>query len=93
MTYELNVASIKNRVTTDYDSKRSYKARFWIDLDNAIDGFKELDLISEAIVQRGARGQEKVTFILSESYNFAEKQDSTTLLLEDKTDDNEPSAF
>lgn len=93
MTYELNVASIKNRVTTDYESNRSNKARFYKDLENAIEGFKELDLISNAIVQKGARGQKKVIFILSESYNFSEKQDNTTPLLEDKTDDNEPSAF
>lgn len=93
MTYELNVASIKNRVTTDYDSKRSYKARFWTDLQNAIEGFKELDLIEDGRVLKGAKGQDKVLFILSESYNFTEKQESTTLLLEDKTEDSEPSAF
>ena len=93
MTYELNVASIKNRVTTDYDSKRSYKARFLTDLKNAIEGFKELNLIEDGRILKGAKGQDKVIFILSEGYNFAEKQESTTLLLEDKTDDNEPSAF
>ena len=93
MTYELNVTSIKNRVTTDYDSKRSYKARFWTDLQNAIEGFKELDLIEDGRVLKGAKGQDKVLFILSESYNFTEKQESTTLLLEDKTEDSEPSAF
>ena len=94
MTYELNVSSIKQRVTTDYDSKRSYKARFYKDLENVIEGFKELDLIADGIVQKGAKGQDKVIFILSESYNFTEKQgEKSTLLLEDKTDDNEPSPF
>lgn len=94
MTYELNVSSIKKRVTTDYDSKRSYKTRFYKELQNAIDGFKELDLISDGVIQKGAKGQEKVIFILSESYNFTEKQgENSTPLLEDKTDDNEPSPF
>lgn len=95
MTYELNVSSIKKRVRTDYDSQRSYKKRFYKDLEAAIEGFKELDLITEAVIQKGAKDQEKVLFILSESYNFAEKQIAapTTLLLEDKHNDNEPSAF
>lgn len=94
MTYELNISSIKQRITTDYDSQRSYKARFYSDLQNAIDGFKELDLIKEGIIQRGAKGQEKVIFVLSETYNFAEKQIEApaTPLLEERSD-NEPSAF
>lgn len=92
MTYELNVSSIKNRVTTDYDSQRSYRARFYTDLENAIEGLKELDLITDAIVQRGARGQEKVIFILSETYNFAEKSSTALPLLEEK-DEGEISAF
>lgn len=94
MTYELNVSSIKKKVTTDYSSQRAYKAKFYKDLQNAIDGFKELDLITDCVIHKGAKDQEKVIFILSESYNFMEKQEeNSTPLLEDKTDDNEPSAF
>lgn len=73
MTYELNVTSIKNRVKADYDSKRSYKSRFWKDLENAIEGFKELGLIKQAVITRGSKGQGKVIFVLSEDYNFNEK--------------------
>lgn len=93
MSYELNVTSIKNRVTTDYDTNPNMRRKFWIDLNNAIAGFKELNLIDDVKIQKGAKGQDKVIFILSDGYNFAEKQGGTTLLLEDKTDDNEPSPF
>ena len=95
MTYELNVSTIKNKVTTDYESERSYRARFYKDLDNAIKGFKELGLITDAIVQRGARGQEKVLFILSDTYTFTENQIAAPLtpLLEEKTDGGKPLAF
>lgn len=93
MSYELNISSIKQRVTTDYESSRANKARFWSDLQNAIDGFKELDLITEVIISRGAKGQEKVTFILSDTYNFAEKEGEYTPLLEEKKGENGLSAF
>lgn len=93
MEYELNITSIKQRVTTDYDSKRSYKARFWSDLQTAIDGFKELDLITEGIVCKGAKGQDKVLFVLSDTYNFTEKEETFTPLLEVQPDKNELSAF
>lgn len=93
MSYELNISSIKQRVTTDYDSKRSYKARFWEDLNNAIEGYKELDLITDGIISRGAKGQDKVTFILSDTYNFAENGGDYTPLLEDKQEQNGHSAF
>lgn len=83
MTYELNVSSIKNRVTTDYESQRFYAKKFWLDLDNAIEGFKELGLITHAKVSKGAKGQEKVAFVLSEDYNFGEK-DTQKLLTEHK---------
>lgn len=83
MTYELNVSSIKNRVTTDYTSQRLYANNFWKDLNNAIDGFKELGLITHAAIAKGAKGQEKVTFVLSEDYNFGEK-DTQKLLTEHK---------
>lgn len=74
LSYELNVSSIKNRVPTDYQSSREMKKKFWKDLNNAIEGFKDADLITDAVIHRGARGQEKVTFILSETYNNTDKQ-------------------
>lgn len=96
MSYELNVSSIKQRVTTDYDSQRSYRLRFYSDLEKAIKGFEELGILSKgkSRILRGARGQEKVIFVLSETYNFAENQIAapSTPLLGDK-DDTEPSAF
>lgn len=93
MTYELNVSRIKNRVTTDYETTRAQKARFWTDLNNAIDGFKEMGLITEAQVLKGARGQEKVIFCLDEHYNFADPEEENTPLLEDKENGGRLSAF
>lgn len=89
MSYELNVTRIKERVTIDYESKRSYKARFWEELRNAIEGFKELGLIDEAIIQKGAKDQEKVIFVLSERYSFAIKEDETAIRLLSAPTDSE----
>lgn len=75
MSYELNVANIKNRVTRDYDSNRANRAYFYRDLNKAIEGFKELGLIVEAHTQKGARGQEKVTFVFSEDYGISQSGD------------------
>ena len=91
MAYPLNVATIKQRVTTNYDSSREMKRKFKQDLQNAINGFKELDLITDGIIQVGAKGQEKVIFILSETYNFTEKVDTSQALL--GIDEKKPSAF
>lgn len=91
MTYELNISTIKQRVTTNYDGNRNMKRKFKIDLQNAIDGFKELDLIKDGIIQIGAKGQEKVTFILSETYNYTEKKNTSQTLL--GTNKSKPSAF
>ena len=91
MTYELNISTIKQRVTTNYDCNPNMKRKFKQDLQNAINGFKELDLITDGIIQVGAKGQEKVTFILSETYNFTEKVDTSQTLL--GIEENKPSAF
>lgn len=96
MTFELNASRIKERVGRDYESNRANKAAFWKDLENAIDGFKELGLIVDAYTSKGAKGQEKVTFVFSETYNFYDKEEETKapLLLEQSTnDDSEPSPF
>lgn len=92
MTYELNVTTIKQRVGTDYDSNRANKARFWKDLENAIDGFKELNLIEDYRKETGANGQAKVVFIFSENY-ATQKQERTSRFIEQKTGDGKPSAF
>lgn len=94
MIYELNVSYIKERVTTDYDSERVYKAKFWKDLTNAIEGFKELGLIEDAKVQKGAKNQEKVLFILSDSYSTETNEDEPKLLENEPiTNEGEVAAF
>ena len=82
LTYELNVSTIKNRVTTDYDGNQNMKRKFWADLQNAIGGFKELGLIDEAKVSKGAKGQEKVYFVLSEDYQKPKEAVKSNLLEE-----------
>lgn len=81
MTYRLNISKIKQKVATNYDSNPNMKRKFWIDLHNAIEGFKELDLITDGIIQTGARGQEQVIFILSENYNITDKENTPHTLL------------
>ena len=81
MTYRLNISKIKQKVATNYDSNPNMKRKFWIDLHNAIKGFKELDLITDGIIQTGARGQEQVIFILSENYNITDKENTPHTLL------------
>lgn len=68
MSFELTVANIKERITTDYDSDKNYRRKFWTDLDNAIKGFQEANLIERAEIRKGAKGQDKVIFIFSETY-------------------------
>ena len=94
MTFELNVENIKRAVTTDYDSKRSYKARFAKDLENAIEGYKELNLVTDYKVVKGVKGQDKVVFILSEDYNLLRKQNEPNLLpFKDEKEAEEEAAF
>lgn len=84
MTYELNVSSIKQKVTTDYETTRKMSNKFWNDLQNAIEGFKEMNLIVSGNIAKGARGQEKVVFILSETYTLMESgiEDNTRYLMD-----------
>lgn len=93
MTYELNVSSIKKKVTTNYDNNSVMKKKFRIDLQNAIDGFKELDLIKDARIQKGTKGQEKVIFVLSETYSSNIKEINSQPLLEIEAESNKPAAF
>lgn len=76
MSYELNVANIKNRVTRDYDSNPENRRRFYKDLGKAVEGFKELGLLAEdPHIQKGSRGQEKVTFVFAEDYGISQSGD------------------
>lgn len=69
MTYELNVASIKSKVTTDYDGTRKMRQTFWKNFEAAKQGLIEIGLIKDARPGKGAKGQEKISFILDENYN------------------------
>ncbi len=80
LSYELSFPSIKKRLITDYDSTRQYKAKFKRDLTKAIEGYKELGLITKGIVSQGTNGQGKVTLVLNDKYNFSEEVEPTKLL-------------
>lgn len=80
LTYELNITSIKKRVTINYDSSRQMQQKFKKSLRIAIDGFKELGLITEAKVIKGAKGQSKIYFIFNEKYTDIQKKESVKLL-------------
>lgn len=75
MRFELTTRNIKERITTDYDSDKTYRRKFWSDLDNAIEGFREAGLIEDAEIRKGAKEQDKVTFIFSD--NYASQNDKT----------------
>lgn len=93
MRYELNISSIKRKVRTDYDSNPKMKRQFWIDLQNAINGYIEYHLITDAIIQKGAKGQDKIIFTLSENYYLVETENTRRPILLTKQDDKELSAF
>lgn len=93
LSYELNVSNIKGRVTRDYDSKKQYRNAFWKDLEKAVEGLKEIDLLTgySVLKRRGAKGQDKVIFYISETYNYSEKP--TNLITDSSPDDSEISPF
>lgn len=92
LSYELNASSIKERLTRDYESKGVYRTYFWRDLEVAAEGLKEIDLITGYEKVKGKKGQDKVIFHFSETYNMSEKP---TKLLPDTplNDEEEVSPF
>lgn len=94
LSYELNLDNIKKRVTTDYSSKRAYKANFIKNLETCIESFIRLGIISEGRIVKGSRGQDKVIFVMNPAYTKDEvpqlTEDTTAQVLEDS---GEVSAF
>ena len=69
LTYNERLTYIKSRITTDYDSTRQYRAKFKTDLKKAIESYKEIGLITDGYITKGAKGEEKAVFIINENYN------------------------
>lgn len=86
LSYQIDVASIKERLTRDYDSNKVYRNYFWRDLKIAVEGLKAIDLITGYDRIKGAKGQDKIIFHFSPSYNYSEKLPK---LLSDKNSDKE----
>ena len=82
LSYTLNVDSILQVTTTRYESSRKMKIQFWKDLDKAVASFQRLGLLSTPgySVEKGKRGQKKITFHLAEDY-----EDGGRLLLKPKS--------
>lgn len=77
LTYSEYASSIKERVTTDYESRRVYKALFWKHLEGAIKALVEYGLITDAKITKTAKG-ERVDFVFNFDYD---KQDEIVLEL------------
>lgn len=62
LTYESKVETIKSKVSTDYDSTRQYKAKFWKDIQLCNEALKTYGIIEDADIDRKAN---KVRYIFS----------------------------
>lgn len=70
LSYTVNVETIWQVTTTRYDSSREMKRQFWKDLDKAVESFQRLGLLTTPgyDIEKGKRGQKKITFHLAEDY-------------------------
>ena len=70
LSYTVNVDNILQVTTTRYDSSREMKILFWKQLDKAVASFQRLGLLSTPgyHVDKGKKGQKKITFHLAEDY-------------------------
>lgn len=70
LAYTINVETVWQITTTRYDSSREMKIQFWKDLDKAVASFQRLGLLSTPgyHVDKGKKGQKKITFHLAEDY-------------------------
>lgn len=95
LRYEVNSETLKKRLTTDYDSDRRYNAKFKKDLQNAVEGLIEADLLRGYYIQKGAKGQEKIIFYLSDTYNFSQKliEEASAIMKVTEEDEDEIAAF
>lgn len=87
LTYEENVSTIKNRLETDYDSTRQYRAKFRTDLNKVFDMLKTLGMITDGYLVKAPKGQDKAIFVISEQ--LRERAKGERLLPKTKTTDEE----
>lgn len=71
LTYEEYATTLRDRITTDYESDRRYKGKFKKDLANAVEALKEIGIISD-YYEDYPRGCEamgmKMHFVLNKDY-------------------------
>lgn len=81
LTYEENVTTIKNRLETDYESTKQYRAKFRVDINKVFDMLKVLGMITDGYLQKSQKGHEKAVFVISE--RLREKAKGERLLPKD----------
>lgn len=73
LTYTINAESLKKKLQRDYSSSRTNKLRFWTDLKKAVEALIEIDIITGYEKIKGAQGQDKIIFYISDTYNYTDK--------------------
>jgi len=68
LTYSEYVSTLKERVTTDYESQRVYKATFYKHLDGAIKALQEYGLITEETHITLTNKGDRVDFVFNPDY-------------------------
>lgn len=67
MYHDVNVETIKRKVSTDYDDRR-IKAKFKQHFEAAVEGYKEAGILLDGELIKGKRGQQKAIFKLNLDY-------------------------
>lgn len=78
LTYSEYTSTIKERVTTDYESQRVYKLNFKRDLEKAIKALQEYGLLSDSTRITKTDKGDRVDFVFNFDYN---KQDEIVVAL------------
>ncbi|MCF0177138.1 MAG: hypothetical protein HUJ90_00815 [Bacteroidales bacterium] len=68
LTFHLTYKLLKSKMTTDYDSKKQYRAKFKSDLSKAIEVLKEIGLITKVYISKSQEGEDMANFIINENY-------------------------
>lgn len=79
LTYSEYTSTIKERVTTDYESQRVYRLNFKRDLEKAIKALQDYGLLTEATRITRTKKGDRVDFVFSFDYNKQEDELVLTL--------------
>lgn len=75
LTYTQNITTLLDRLTTDYSSRKQYRAKFWKDLDKVLSVFRdEMGLITESEIVLNASGEKALRVVFNENYLSEKKR-------------------